>query len=174
MPLLPYLDTFPKVHPSVYLADGVYVIGDVEIAEGCSLWFHTVVRGDVYPIRIGPRTNLQDHCMVHVTHQKFDTVIGADVTVGHRATLHGCHIADGCLIGMGAIVLDGARIGARSLVAAGSLVTEGFTCPPESLVMGSPAKVKRPLTPAELERATSGAGHYLEYVANYRRTPRRT
>lgn len=173
MPLFPYLDTFPKVHPSVHLAEGACVIGDVEIAEDCSLWFHTVVRGDICPIRIGPRTNLQDLTVVHVTHDKFDTVIGADVTVGHRAMLHGCRIEDGCLIGMSATVMDGAVIGAGSLVAAGSVVTEGFVCPPGFLVMGSPARVRRPLTQEEVARVKEGAVNYRQYVANYRKTPGR-
>ncbi|MBI3097899.1 MAG: gamma carbonic anhydrase family protein [Planctomycetes bacterium] len=173
MPLLPYLNSYPRVHPSVFLAEGACVIGDVEISEDCSLWFHTVVRGDVHPIRIGPRTNLQDLTVVHVTHDKYDTVIGADVTVGHRAMLHGCHIGDGCLIGMSATVMDGAEIGAGSLVAAGSLVTEGFHCPPGSLVLGFPAKVRRPLTPEEQVRVKEGALNYLGCVANYRKTPPR-
>lgn len=170
--LIEYLGKKPQLHESVFVAEGVHVIGDVSIGKDSSLWFNTVVRGDVNYIRIGDRTNVQDNSVIHVTHEKFPTVIASNVTVGHAAIIHGCTVEDFTLIGMGAILLDGCRIGKHSLVAAGSLVREGFVVPPGSLVAGVPARVVRQLKIEELRRLEESAQHYVDYVSNYRQEGR--
>ena len=157
----------PRAHPTAYIDDSAQVIGDVEIGEESSVWMAVVVRGDVNRIRIGRRTNLQDATVVHVMRDTHPTTIGDDVTVGHAAVIHGCTIENGCLIGMGAILLNGVTIGAGSLVAAGTLVPEGFQVPPRSLVMGSPGKIKRPLTDQEVADVLSYASRYVEYRLDY-------
>lgn len=141
----------PKIHETAYSTDDAIIVGDVEIGAESSVWFGSILRGDVNFIRIGARTNIQDGTIVHVSRETHSTVLEDEVTVGHRVTLHGCHIETGCLIGIGAIVLDGVRVGAHSLVAAGSLLTPGANIPPRSLVMGSPAKVKRELSDEEVK-----------------------
>lgn len=146
-----FQDKRPKIHESAYIADNVTIIGDVEIGAESSVWFGSILRGDVNFIRIGERTNVQDGTIIHVSRETHSTVLEDEITVGHRATLHGCYVETGCLIGIGAIILDGARVGRNSLVAAGSLLTPNTQIPPRSLVMGSPAKVKRGLTEAEVE-----------------------
>lgn len=166
--VIPYRGIIPKIDKSVFLAEGARVIGDVEIGADSSIWFNAVVRGDVHWIRIGARTNVQDNCVLHVTHQRYPLQVGSDVTVGHSAVLHGCTVEDCCLIGMGAIVLDNARIHSHSLVAAGSLVQEGFEVPEGSLVAGVPAKVKRPLTAEESAFLMRSAQNYVGYVKTYR------
>jgi carbonic anhydrase/acetyltransferase-like protein (isoleucine patch superfamily) len=157
----------PVIGRGVFLAETCAVIGDVEIGEESSLWYGTAVRGDVMPIRIGARTSVQDNAVVHVTSGKFGTTIGSDCTVGHGAIIHACVVDDFCLIGMGSILLDGARIGHGSLVGAGALVTPGTDIPPHSLVIGSPAKVKRPLDDKEREQIRYGAEHYVELARRY-------
>jgi carbonic anhydrase/acetyltransferase-like protein (isoleucine patch superfamily) len=169
MPLLPFESITPTVAKSCFVAPSASVIGDVVIGERSSVWFGTVVRGDVFHIRIGRETNIQDNSVIHVTTGKHATTVGDRVTVGHRAILHGCTVRDGALIGMGAIVMDRAVIGARSLVAAGSLVVEGSLFPEESLIIGSPAKVKRKLTGEELENLVWSAEHYAELAEKYAR-----
>src|SRR6476469_1119946 len=129
----------PKIHSSAFIAETAVVIGDVEIGEDTSIWFGSVIRGDVNFIRIGARTNIQDCTVIHVDSRTHPTVLEDEITVGHRATLHGCYVETGCLIGIGATLLDGVRVGSNSLVAAGSLLTPGTDVPPNSLVMGSPA-----------------------------------
>ena len=166
--ILEYKGITPQIDASVYIAPGACVIGDVQIGAQSSLWFNVIVRGDVNFIRIGSRTNLQDGTVVHVTRNTHPTVIGNDVTIGHKVMLHGCTIHDGSLIGIGAIVLDGAVVGASSLVAAGSLIAPGTQIPPRSLVMGSPGRVKRPLTEEECRNMHSAAGNYVRYAENYR------
>jgi carbonic anhydrase/acetyltransferase-like protein (isoleucine patch superfamily) len=161
-------DKSPKVHGAAFVTDDSFVIGDVEIGEEASVWFGSIVRGDVNYIRIGDRTNIQDACVIHVSSTDHPTVLEHEITVGHRVTLHGCYVESGCLIGIGSIVLDGARIGKNSLVAAGSLVTPGTVIPPGSLVMGAPAKVKRPLTPEELESLSRSWKNYVELSRRYR------
>jgi carbonic anhydrase/acetyltransferase-like protein (isoleucine patch superfamily) len=141
----------PKIHESVFIAEDAVLIGDVEIGAGSSVWYGSILRGDVNYIRVGERANIQDACVIHVSTETHPTVIEDEVTLGHRVTLHGCHVEKGCLIGIGAIVLDGARIGEKSLVAAGSLITPGTIIPARSLVMGSPARVKRRLSAEEAE-----------------------
>lgn len=140
----------PKIDASAFIAETAVIIGDVEIGENSSVWFGSILRGDVNYIRIGRRTNVQDGSVIHVSSVTHPTVLEDEITLGHRVTLHGCYVETGCLIGIGAIVLDAARIGRNSLVAAGSLVTPGTLIPPCSLVMGSPAKVKRELTKKEI------------------------
>jgi carbonic anhydrase/acetyltransferase-like protein (isoleucine patch superfamily) len=141
----------PKIHETAFVAENAVIIGDVEIGEDSSVWFGSVLRGDVNFIRIGARTNIQDASVIHVSGKTHPTVLEDEVTLGHRVTLHGCYVETNCLIGIGAIVLDGARISRNSLVAAGSLVTPNTVIPPRSLVMGSPAKVKRELSDEEVK-----------------------
>jgi carbonic anhydrase/acetyltransferase-like protein (isoleucine patch superfamily) len=167
-PLLGYDGKAPRLAPSVFLAEGSVVTGDVEIGEDSSLWFGTVVRGDVNRVRIGARTNLQDLTVVHVTAGTHPTTIGDDVTVGHRAVLHGCTVHDRCLVGIGAIVMDGAVVGPDAMVGAGALVPPGMVVPAGTLVLGAPAKVKRDLTPEELASLRSSAARYVGYAAKYR------
>ena len=157
----------PKVHPSVFIAKQVVVIGDVEIAEESSIWFNTVVRGDVNYIRIGKKTNIQDNSVLHVTTNTHPLVIGDEVTAGHGVILHGCTIESRALIGMGATVLDGAIIENNSLVGAGSLVPPGFKVPSGTLVMGVPAKVKRDLSKAEIEDIKKSAANYVRNSRNF-------
>jgi carbonic anhydrase/acetyltransferase-like protein (isoleucine patch superfamily) len=158
----------PKIHDSVFLAAGSHVIGYVELGENVSIWFNTVVRGDVERIRIGRNSNIQDNVTIHVTHFHNPTWVGENVTVGHGATLHGCTIKDGALIGMNSVVLDRAVIGEGSLVAAGSVVLGGTVVPPHSLVGGVPAKVLRPLKDNEKAMVAEGAVNYMMYVQHYR------
>jgi carbonic anhydrase/acetyltransferase-like protein (isoleucine patch superfamily) len=159
--------TQPKIHESAYITDDAIVIGDVEIGEEASVWFGSIVRGDVNYIRIGDRTNIQDACVIHVSSRDHPTILEDKITVGHRVTLHGCYVESGCLIGIGSILLDGSRIGRNSLVAAGSLVTPGTVIPPESLVLGAPAKVKRPLTTDELAYLDRSWQNYVELSRRY-------
>lgn len=163
-----YQNHTPKIHPSVFIAPGAHIIGDVEIGEGCSVWFNTVIRGDVNTIRIGSGTNIQDGCILHVTNKTHPLVIGIDVTIGHGAVVHGATLADCCLIGMGARVLDGSLVGSRSLIAAGAVVLEGFEVPPGVLAAGVPAKVRRPLSQEEQDRIAQSSRNYREYTKNYR------
>lgn len=166
--LIPFNNTTPKIHKSAYIADDVIIIGDVEIGENASIWFGSILRGDVNFIRIGAGTNIQDGTVIHVSSKTHSTILESDITVGHRVTLHGCYVESNCLIGIGAIILDGARIGKNSLVAAGSLVTPGTQIPPGSMVMGSPAKVKRPLTKNEIGNIKQSARKYIELAAIYK------
>jgi carbonic anhydrase/acetyltransferase-like protein (isoleucine patch superfamily) len=165
----PFSGEVPRVHASVFVAGSALVIGDVEIGAQSSVWFGTVVRGDVNSIRIGARTNVQDQSVIHVTGQTHPTVLGDDVTVGHRVTLHGCTIGDRCLIGIGSIVLDGARVEPDSMVGAGALVAPGTVIPSGMLALGAPARVKRPLTPEELARLRDSAERYARLAEAYLR-----
>lgn len=158
----------PRLAASVFLADGSVVSGDVEIGEDSSLWFGTVVRGDVNQIRIGARTNLQDQTVVHVTAGTHATIIGDDVSIGHRAVLHGCTIQDRSLVGIGSIVMDGAVVGPDAMVGAGALVPPRMIVPPGKLVLGAPARVVRDLTPAEVASMLDRAARYVGYAAKYR------
>ncbi len=167
--IMPFRGTFPTLGAEVFIADTARVIGDVYVGDGASVWFGTVVRGDVMPIRIGKRVNLQDLSVVHVTTGRFSTLIEDDVTVGHRAIIHGATVRRGALIGMGAIVMDGAEVGAEAMVGAGALVTPGTIIPPGMLAVGSPAKPVRALRPEELEMLRHSAPHYCEIAAAYLR-----
>jgi gamma-carbonic anhydrase len=163
----PFQDKHPIIHETAYVAPGVVIIGDVEIGEDASVWFGSVVRGDVNYIRIGARTNIQDLTVIHVSSNTHPTILENEITVGHRVVLHGCHIESGCLIGIGAILMDGVRVGRQSLVAAGSLLTPGTIIPPRSLVIGSPARVKRELTDDELAYLLQSWRNYTELKKHY-------
>jgi carbonic anhydrase/acetyltransferase-like protein (isoleucine patch superfamily) len=162
-----YLDTRPKIHPTAFVAPGADIIGDVTLAEESSVWYQTVLRGDINRIVIGPRSNVQDGAVVHLA-DDFGTYVGEFVTVGHKAILHACTIADEVLIGMGAIILDGAEIGARSIIGAGALITGGKKIPPGSLVLGSPAKVVRTLSLEEQAGIRAWADKYVAVSRSYR------
>lgn len=164
----------PTIAASAFIEDTAVVIGDVVIGEESSVWFHAVVRGDVHSIRIGRRTNIQDLSVLHVTHDTHPTVLGDDVTVGHHVVLHGCTIKDRVLIGMGALIMDGAVIGEDCVVGAGALVTERTIVPPKSLILGAPAKVKRPVTEAELAWIRESAQNYVKYARQYLADPRKS
>jgi len=157
----------PVIGADVFLAETCAVIGDVEIGDAASIWYGAVIRGDVMPIRIGARTNIQDTAVIHVTSGRYGTTIGTDCTIGHAAIIHACTVEDLCLVGMGATLLDGCVIGRGSFVGAGALVTPGTVIPPGSLVLGSPAKVKRQVTDAEREQIVDGAAHYVELARDY-------
>lgn len=172
-----YKDTFPKIGNNTWIAPSADVVGDVTCGEDCSIWFGTVIRGDVHYIKIGDRVSIQDLSMVHVTHHKGEdrqkqgdgtpTIIGDDVTIGHRVMLHGCTIEKACLIGMSATILDGAVIGEESIVGASALVTKNKVFPPRSLIMGSPAKVVRELTEGEVKELYASAHRYVKFKNNY-------
>ena len=167
MPLQTFNSINPKVHDTVFVAENAFVIGDVEIGEDSSVWFGSVVRGDVNYIRIGARTNIQDHTIIHVNTGTHPTILEDEITVGHRVTLHGCYVESGCLVGIGSIILDGARIGSQSLIAAGSLITPNTQIPPRSLVMGAPARVKRELTDEELASISRNWQSYVDLKRSY-------
>lgn len=163
----PYDGKRPHLGDRVFVAETAALIGDVELGDDCSIWYGTVLRGDVQSIRIGARTNIQDNCTVHVTNDEWPTTIGEDVTIGHGAIVHGCTIHRGALIGMGSRVLDGAVVGEQALVGAGAVVTEGMQVPPRTLVVGVPARVTRALTPKEVERLQQSALNYVTYKDKY-------
>ncbi len=165
--LRPFKGIWPKLGARVYVDPSAQVIGDVELGDHASVWMNAVIRGDVHSIRIGAHTNIQDNCVVHVFKEQYATVLADHITVGHSATLHGCTIGSYCLIGMGATVLNEAEVGAESLIAAQTLVPEGMKIPPRSLVMGVPAKVRRPLTDEELKLLRASAQNYYEYKEIY-------
>lgn len=165
--ILAFGETRPRLDPTAFVAPGAVVVGDVTLGPESSLWFGAVVRGDEHPVVIGARTNIQDLTVCHETSWIGPLTIGDDVTVGHRAILHGCTIGDRCMIGMGAILLDGCEIGAESIVAAGAVVPERMIVPPRSLVAGVPAVVKRALTESDLKRITKAAKHYVERAREY-------
>lgn len=164
----PYRGNTPVLDPSVFVVESAEIIGDVTIGKDSSVWYNSVIRGDVNVIRIGERTNVQDGCLLHVRHEKYPLIVGSDVTLGHGVILHACTIADRCLIGMGAIVLDNARINSYTLVAAGAVVTGGSEFPEGVLVTGVPAKVARPLSEVERASIQQSALNYLDYVRTYR------
>ena len=163
----PFRGVHPQIHPTAFVEESAQVIGDVDLGEESSIWFNTVVRGDVHYIRIGNRSNVQDNSVIHVRNGSHPTILEDQVTVGHSVTLHGCYVEQGALIGIGSIVLDDARIGALSIVAAGALVSPGTVVPPRSLVMGIPAKVKRELTETELDQLSIFWKNYVEYTRAY-------
>jgi carbonic anhydrase/acetyltransferase-like protein (isoleucine patch superfamily) len=159
-------DWTPQVDPTCYVAPSATVIGQVTLARGASIWFNTVVRGDMAPITIGQDTNVQDLAMVHVDYNT-PTIIGCRVVVGHRAIIHGATVGDDCIIGMGAILLNRSRVGSNCIVAAGAVVREDFVVPDGSLVVGVPAAIKRPLTPEETERIRRNARDYAARAQLY-------
>jgi carbonic anhydrase/acetyltransferase-like protein (isoleucine patch superfamily) len=168
MALRPFRGVTPRVHPSCFVEDSAQVVGDVELGEDSSVWFNAVLRGDVNPIRIGKRTNIQDLTMVHVTSHANATHVGDDCTVGHHVILHGCIVGNRVLVGMGAILMDGVEVGDDCIIGAGALLTPGTKVPPGSLVVGSPGKVKRPITDGEREFLLMSAQHYVHNAAEHR------
>ncbi len=165
--VLAFAGKSPKIHPTVFLADGVAITGDTEIGAYSSFWFNAVARGDVHYIRVGERTNIQDNSTLHVTTKTHPLIVGSEVTVGHRAVLHGCTVHDRVLIGMGSIVMDGAVVHSYSLVAAGALVPPGMVVPEGMLVAGVPAKIIRPLKDSEREGILFSMQHYCDIVKGY-------
>lgn len=165
--LLDFQKASPQLEKNVFIAPGVHIIGNVKIGEASSIWFNSVIRGDVNWITIGKRTNIQDLSMIHVDSGGWPCQIGDDVTAGHRVILHGCEIADRVLIGMGSVVMNGVKIGEDSIIGAGSLVTENTVIPPRTLALGSPCKVKRDLTEKEIQMIKLSALHYAELAAKY-------
>jgi len=163
----PFRGVWPTLGDDVFIADTARVIGDVHLGSETSVWYGSVIRGDVFPIRIGARVNIQDLSVLHVTGGEHATTLGDDVTVGHRVILHGCTIHDRALIGMGAIIMDGVVVGEEALVGAGALVTPGTRIPPRTLVVGSPARPKRPLRDEELAEIRARAPHYAELAGHY-------
>jgi carbonic anhydrase/acetyltransferase-like protein (isoleucine patch superfamily) len=159
----------PTIDPSAYVQESARVIGDVHIGADSSIWFQTVLRGDVHSIRIGARTNIQDNSTVHVTSGRHGTTVGDDVTVGHGVVLHGCTVGNGSLIGIGAIVLDRCDIGEQCMVGAGALLAPGTVVPPHSLVLGQPGKVVRPLREEELASLAASAANYVLNASRYKR-----
>jgi carbonic anhydrase/acetyltransferase-like protein (isoleucine patch superfamily) len=164
----------PKIGKSVFIADTAEVIGMCEIGDDCSVWFGAVIRGDIHYIKIGNRTNIQDLSVIHVTHYTkedlsdgFPVIIGNDVTIGHKAMIHGCTVEDACLIGMSATLLDGCHIGKESIVAAGAVVPQNKTFPPRSMIMGVPAKVVRTLSDEEVHQIYQSAQNYVKYKETY-------
>lgn len=162
--LFPYRDYYPEIHSSVFIASGAKIIGNVLIGEKSSVWYNTVIRGDVHFIKIGSYTNIQDCSMLHVTNGRFPLSIGDKVTIGHSVTLHGCTINNLSLIGMGAVILDGAIVEENAMVAAGALITPGFVVPSGKLVGGVPGKIMRDLTEIELEEFEKSAIRYSKYT----------
>ncbi|MEU4094589.1 gamma carbonic anhydrase family protein [Streptomyces sp. NPDC026673] len=157
----------PRLDPAAFAAPTSVVLGDVTLAAGASVWYHAVLRGDCESIAVGAGSNIQDNSTVHAD-PGFPAVIGAGVTVGHNAVLHGCVVEDDVLVGMGATVLNGAHIGTGSLIAAGALVPQGMRVPPGSLVAGVPAKVRRELTTEEREMVRINAEHYVQLAEAHR------
>jgi len=164
----PFGGVHPQIPASAFVEESAQVIGDVRIGEESSIWFNSVVRGDVYYIRLGDRTNVQDNSVIHVRNGSHPTILEDEVTVGHSVTLHGCYVERGCLIGMGSILLDDVHVGAHSIVAAGALLSPGTVVPPRSLVMGVPAKVKRALTDEEVAGLDVFWKNYVELTRVYK------
>lgn len=166
MPVVRHHGVMPTVHPSVFVAEGACLIGEVELGEDASVWFNAVLRGDINRIRVGRRSNVQDGVIVHVTRQ-YPVEIAQEVTVGHQAMLHGCRIDEYALIGMNAVVLDNAHIGRYAIVAAGSVVREQSVIPEGILVAGVPAKTVRPVTDDERLMLRQSADNYVQYARSY-------
>ncbi|MCB1077469.1 MAG: gamma carbonic anhydrase family protein [Verrucomicrobiae bacterium] len=158
----------PQFGANCYLAENATIVGDVIAGDDCSFWFQCVVRGDVNSIRIGNKVNIQDGAVIHCTYQRAATIIGDNVSIGHRAIVHGCTLENNVLIGMGAIVMDGAEIGARSIVGAGAVVTQGQRIPPGSLVLGSPGRVVRALSRDEQASIRGWAEKYIRVAREHR------
>ena len=164
----PFDGKTPRVADSAFVVEDAVLIGDVEIGADSSIWFGSVLRGDVHSIRVGARTNIQDLTVVHVTEERHATSIGDDVTVGHRVVLHGCTVKNRCLIGIGSIVMDGVVVEDEAMVGAGALVPPGMVVPSHTLVLGAPAKVKRSLTPQEIAYFRESAQSYAARAKQYR------
>ena len=165
--ILKFKEFYPKINPSAWIAPSADLIGNIEIGEDSSVWFGCVIRSDINEVKIGKNTNIQDLSCIH-TDTNSKTIIGNNVTVGHKVMLHGCIIEDNCLIGMSATILDNAVIGEGSIVGANSLVTAGKVFPPRSMIMGSPAKVVKQLSQEDVDKLIAYAGRYVEYKNEYR------
>lgn len=165
--ILPYRGVMPTIHADAWIAPGAVVIGDVHIGAGTNVWFGCVIRGDVCPIRIGERTNIQDGTVIHVTRKTGPTTIGSGITVGHCALLHACTLEDDCFIGMRATVMDHAVVERGGMLAAGGLLTPGKRIPGGELWAGNPAKLFRPLKPEEREFIGISAEHYVQLADSY-------
>ena len=162
-----YKGIVPRLGTGVYVDPSAQVIGDVELGDHASIWMNAVVRGDVHSIRVGPYTNVQDNCVIHVDGEGYPTILADHVTVGHAAILHGCRVGSYCLIGMGATLLNGAEVGEECIVGARALIPEGMKIPPRSLVLGLPASVRRQVTEQEREDLRRYAANYFEYKQTY-------
>lgn len=169
--VLPFNGVMPRIAADVFLAPGSVVVGDVEIGPGASVWYNAVLRGDSAPVRVGARTNVQDGAVLHVDPDA-PCVVGEDVTIGHRAIVHGTTVGDGVTIGMGAIVLSRSRVGAGAIVAAGAVVPEGAEVRPGTLVMGVPAREKRELDEVRQAASLASATHYVENARRHQQTIR--
>ena len=157
-----------SIHETAFVAPNATLLGNVTLGAHASVWFNAVIRAEVSTITIGERSNVQDGAILHVD-EGFPVLVGRNVTIGHRAVVHGAMVGDNCIIGFGAILLNGCKVGANSIVGAGALLLEGREYPPNSLLLGSPAKVVRELTPEQAARVADGAEHYVEYAAGYSR-----
>lgn len=169
MPIHPFRGQRPRLDPSAWLAPSAVLTGDIEVGADVSFWFHTVARGDVNWIRIGAGSNIQDGCVLHVTHERFPLTIGAGVVVGHGAIVHGCTLEDLCLIGIGARVLDGAVVESGAQVGAGAVVPPGMRVPSGQLALGVPARIARPLSAEEREGIREIRDRYVRLKEDYRR-----
>mgnify|MGYP001556180881 CR=1 FL=1 len=165
--ILTYRDKTPEIDPSAFIAGNVVLTGDIVIGADTGIWYGCTLRGDVNNIRIGARTNIQDHTMIHVSSFGHNTEIGDDVTVGHCALLHACKIGDGAFVGMKACLMDGAVVEDRAMVAAGSLVTPGKVIPSGQLWAGSPAKFMRDLTEDDFKHMNWSSTHYVKLAREY-------
>ena len=167
--VLPCRDVAPSIHPTCWLAPNATVVGEVSLGEQSSCWFNCVIRGDVAPITIGPRVNIQDGAVIHGTFNKSETRIDEGASIGHNATVHGAHVQAGALIGMNAVVLDGAVIGEHAVIAAGAVVLEGTVVPPRTLWAGVPAKQRGDVRPELQQHLTATADRYVEYASWFNR-----
>ena len=165
--VLPYKDKHPQIGEGSFLADGACITGDIVLGKDVNIWFNAVARGDVNYIRVGDKTNIQDNTVIHVTTGGSPTLIGSGVTIGHNAILHACTVEDLCLVGMGAILLDNVHLEKYCFVAAGALLSPGKRFPSESLIVGSPAVVKRKLKKEEIEYIQWSADHYVQLARDY-------
>ena len=163
----PFETHHPRLGQGAWVAPSAQVMGQVTLGDAANIWYGSVLRGDVGTITIGPRTNIQDLSVVHVTTGLYDTVLGADITVGHRVILHGCTVANEVLVGMGAILLDGAQVGEQCIVGAGATITQGKVIPPRSLVLGAPARVVRTVSDNEIMHIRASAAHYVELAGRH-------
>lgn len=167
--IYPYNNTKPKIHEDAFVSPSADIIGDVTIGSEAGVWFQCVIRGDVNYIEIGNRTNVQDGTVIHVTRKKHPTIIGADVTIGHKALLHGCRVSDESFIGMGATLLDGVLLEKHAMVAAGSVVTPNKIVPSGEIWAGNPAKFFRKMTSAEIDFILISSNNYVKHTYEYRK-----
>jgi carbonic anhydrase/acetyltransferase-like protein (isoleucine patch superfamily) len=169
--ILDFKEVSPRIDPTVFVAFNAVIIGDVVLGARANVWFFSLIRGDVQPIRIGERCNIQDGCILHVARNGFPLTLEDDVILGHRVTVHGCHVERGAMIGIGATVLNGARIGREAIIGAGATVTAGTSIPPRTLALGTPAKVDRELSEKDFAMLERIRESYLELMEIYRDIP---